>query len=138
MFFWDTIFSTDVTSVEGLSNIAALVRSQSKIKAARSLCGDQAQGFIDQIDRVSDPIKHLSASRVFIMRYSSSRYRNSTGNCLGGAHDCFTRSAKPARYYPPRILSNQNSPTLVSLGGAAASRTLAKENMEGAPWQSNI
>ena len=54
--FWDTIFSTDITSAEGLSNIAALVHSPSKVTAARGLRGGQAQDMIDLIDRVSDPL----------------------------------------------------------------------------------
>jgi hypothetical protein len=52
--FWDAIFSMDVTSAEGLSNISTLVHSPSKITAARSLQGDKAQTFIDLMDRVSD------------------------------------------------------------------------------------
>ena len=44
----------DVTSLEGLSNIATLVQSRSEINAARSLRRDEAQRFIDRIDRVSE------------------------------------------------------------------------------------
>ena len=52
--FWDTIFSTDITSAEGLSNIETLVNSPSEIAVARNLWGDKAQKFIDLIDEVSD------------------------------------------------------------------------------------
>ena len=52
--FWDAIFSMDVTSEEGLSKVSTIVRSPSKIAEARSLQGDKAQRFIEQIDRVSD------------------------------------------------------------------------------------
>jgi len=57
VFFWDAIFSTDVTSPEGLSNIATLLHSPSKIADARSLHGDQAQRFIDLLDQVSVVIR---------------------------------------------------------------------------------
>jgi hypothetical protein len=52
--FWDAIFSMDITSAEGLSNISTLVRSPPKVAVARSLRGDDAQRVIDLIDRVSD------------------------------------------------------------------------------------
>jgi hypothetical protein len=52
--FWNAIFSMDITSAEGLSNISTLVHSPSKIAVARSLRGDNAQRVIDLIDRVSD------------------------------------------------------------------------------------
>ena len=52
--FWDTIFSTDITSAEDLSNVSTLVHSPSKITVARSLQGDNAQRMIDLIDQVSD------------------------------------------------------------------------------------
>ena len=51
--FWDTIFSVDITSTQGLSKVAALVHSPPDITVARSLRGDQAQRLIDLIDRVS-------------------------------------------------------------------------------------
>ena len=52
--FWDTIFSADIASAEGLSNIETLVNSPSEIGVARNLWGDKAQKFIDLIDQVSD------------------------------------------------------------------------------------
>ena len=58
--FWDTVFSTDATSAEGLSNFTTIVHSQLKISEAKGLCGDQAQSFIDLTDQVSDPGKRLS------------------------------------------------------------------------------
>ena len=54
---WDAIFSTDVTSPEGLSSIATLLHSPSKTADARSLHGDQAQRFIDLLDQVSIVIR---------------------------------------------------------------------------------
>lgn len=71
--FWDAIFSTDITSVEGLSNITTLLQSPSKIHVARNLLGDQAQSFIDLIDRVSDLGKRPSVPRVLIMTSTASR-----------------------------------------------------------------
>ena len=53
-FFWEVIFSVDITSTEGLSNVSTLVHSPSKIAVARSFRGDKAQSFINLIDRVSD------------------------------------------------------------------------------------
>ena len=52
--FWDAVFSMDIASAEGLSNISTLVHSPSKITVARSLRGDDAQRLINLIDRVSD------------------------------------------------------------------------------------
>jgi hypothetical protein len=52
--FWDAICSMDITSAEGFLNISTIVHSPSKIAMARSLKGDKAQSFIEQIDRVSD------------------------------------------------------------------------------------
>jgi len=52
--FWGAIFSTDATSTEGLSNIAALVHSHSNITTARGLRGDQVQDLINVLDLVSD------------------------------------------------------------------------------------
>ena len=50
--FWEAIFSVDIMSAEGLSNIAALVHSPSKITVARNLRNGQAQNLIDLIDQV--------------------------------------------------------------------------------------
>jgi hypothetical protein len=52
--FWDAIFSMDISSAEGLSNISTLVRSPSKTTMARNLRGDDAQRLINLIDQVSD------------------------------------------------------------------------------------
>lgn len=120
--FWDTIFVADITSAEGLSNFSTLIHSPSKITAARSLQGDQAQVFIDLIDRVSGRGKP-SIHRVLIMRRSSLHYPTLIRSCSGGAHGCFTRSAKLAGCCPLRMSFNQSIPLSVSLGGVAASRT---------------
>jgi len=56
-------------------------------------------------------------------RHSFSRQRTLTRNYFGDAHDCSTRSAKPAGRFPPHILSDQTSPTLVSLGGRVVLQT---------------
>ena len=61
--------------------------------------------------------------RVLTMRQSFSHYRTLTRNYSGGAHDCFTRSAKPAGCYPPHMSFNQSSPMSVRLSGAAALQT---------------
>jgi hypothetical protein len=53
-FFWEVIFSMDITSTEGLSNVSTLVHSPSKIAVARSFRGDKAESFINLIDQVSD------------------------------------------------------------------------------------
>ena len=121
--FWDTIFSIDVASAEGLSNIRTLVHSPSKIAMARSLQDDQAQRFIDIIDQVSSSSKRPLVPRMLIVGRSFSRYHALTRNYLGGAHGCFTRSAKLAGYYLPHTSFNQSSPILVSLDGAAALQT---------------
>lgn len=135
--FWEAIFSVDVTSAEGLSKIVALVHSPSQITMARSLRDDQAQAFVDLIDRVSDSGRHPSVPRILIMRYSSSRYPVLTRNYLGGAHNYYTRFAKPVGFYPPRISLRQSSQMLVSFGGAVALQTSAKEGTRDGPWPSS-
>ena len=120
--FWDNVFSVDITPTEGLSIVTDLVNSPSKISEARSLQGDQAQSLIDLIDRVSDSSKRTSVPRILIMSYSSSRLRTSTRNCLCGARGWFTRSAKPAGFYPPRMSFNQSPSVSASTSGAAALR----------------
>jgi len=117
--FWDTIFSMDTTSTEGLSNITTLIHSPSDITVARSLRGNQAQGLIDLIDRVSVP-GDLPLLRVLITRCSFSRYPILMRKHLGVARNCSTRSAKPVGYYPHHLSFNQSSPMLVSLGGVVA------------------
>jgi len=49
----------DITSAEVLSNIAAIVYSPTKVDVARELRGNEAQSFVDLIDRVSDPREPL-------------------------------------------------------------------------------
>ena len=104
--FWDTIFSVDITSTEGLSKVAALVRSPSDITVARSLRGDQAQKLIDLIDRVSDSKELSLLPRMLITRCSFSHYPILMRKHLSGARDCSTRSAKPMRYYLPHMPFN--------------------------------
>ena len=121
--FWDTIFSMDITSAEVLSSIATIVYSPTKVDMARELQGEEAQSFVDLIDRVSDAGELPSVLRVLIMRHSFSLYPTSMGDCSDGARDCSTRSVKLAGYYPPHMSFNQSSPMLASLGGAGVLRT---------------
>ena len=53
----------DVPSSESLSSIAILVHSPSRITEARSLQGDEAQSFINLIDRVSGPDSKRASCR---------------------------------------------------------------------------
>jgi len=121
--FWDTIISTDVTPADNLPNIVTIVYSPTKINVARSLRGDQAQSFIDLLDRVSGQSKLTSGFLVLIIGRFSPRYPISIRKYSGGAHNCSIRSAKLTGRFPPHILSNQTSPTLVSSSGRAALQT---------------
>jgi hypothetical protein len=121
--FWDAIFSMDITSTEGLSKISTLIHSPSKITAARSLRGDDAQRVIDLTDQASNPSKHPPAPRMLIIKCSFFHYLPLIRKYLGGSHDCSTRSAKPVGCCPHHIPFNQSPPILVNLDGAAASRT---------------
>ena len=135
--FWEALFSVDITSAEGLSKIVALVHSPSQITMARSLRDDQTQAFVDLIDRVSGLGRRPSVPLILIMRYSSSRCPTLTRNYLCGAHNYFTRFAKPVGCYPPRMSLRQSSHMLVSLSGAVALQTSAKESTRVGPWPSN-
>ena len=53
MQFWANIYSMEITSNECLSKVQSLLSCPSKIAAARSFQGDEAQTFIDFLDRVS-------------------------------------------------------------------------------------
>ena len=121
--FWDTIFSIDITPAEGLSNIAILVHSPSKITIARSLRGDQAQTLVDLIDRVSNSGVFSLVPRVLITKRSFSLCPTLIKSYSGGAHGCSTRSARHVGYYPPHMPSIQGSQSLVSLDGVAALQT---------------
>ena len=66
--FWATTLSVDTTSAEIFSNIATIVHSPTKISVARGLQGDQAQHFVDLIDRVSDSDQLPQALQVLIVR----------------------------------------------------------------------
>ena len=121
--FWDTIFSMDITSAEGLSNFSTLVHSPSEIVVARSLRGDKAQSFIDIIDHVSDPGKHPLILRTLMMRHSFSCYRNLTRNYVGDPRGYSTKSAKSAGFCLPLISFSQNLPVSANSVGAVALRT---------------
>ena len=121
--FWDAIFSMDITSAEGLSNVSAIVHSPSKIIVARNLQGDRAQRFIDIIDHVSDPGEHPSIPRMLMAGHSFSRYRTSMRNYLDELRGCSIRSVKPAEFCLLHISFIQSSPMSASLDGAAALRT---------------
>ena len=54
--FWAKIYSMDTASTECLSEVQALLICPFKIEAARSLRGNEAQKFIDFLDRVSTKI----------------------------------------------------------------------------------
>jgi len=53
--FSTNIYSMEVTSNECLSEIRSLLSCPSKITVARSFQGNEAQTFIDFLDRVSKP-----------------------------------------------------------------------------------
>jgi len=53
--FWTNLYTMDVTSDECLSKIQILLTCSSMIAVARSFRGNQAQMFIDFLDRVSRP-----------------------------------------------------------------------------------
>ena len=53
MKFWTDIYSMEITSNECLSAVQSLLSSPSKITAAQSFRGSEAQKFIDFLDRVS-------------------------------------------------------------------------------------
>ena len=50
--FWTKIYSMEVTSGECLSEVQFLLNCPSKITFARGFCGNEAQTFIDFLDRV--------------------------------------------------------------------------------------
>jgi len=135
--FWDVIFSTDVASPEGLSNIATLLCSPPKVADARSLHGDQAQRFIDLLDQVSDSSKRTLVPRVMTTRPSFLHCHTSMRDCLGGLQGCFTRSAKPRECCPPRTSSNRSTSMSASSGGKVGLQTWVKENVTDALWLSN-
>ena len=58
--FWTSIFSSEITSDECLSKVRSLLSCLSKITVARSFKGNEAQAFVDFLDRVSN----LCASRL--------------------------------------------------------------------------
>jgi hypothetical protein len=121
--FWDAIFSMDITSAEGLSNVSTLAHSPSNIIVARNLQGDRAQSFVDIIDQVSGPGEHASTPRMLMAGHSFSRYRTSMRNYLDEPRGCSIRSVQPAEFCLLHISFTQSSPMSASLGGAAASRT---------------
>lgn len=120
--FWDTIYSMDIASAEGLSNITTLLHSPQKILDARNLRGDQAQRFIDLIDRVSDLDERPPVPRVLTASRSFSHYHTSMRGCPGGPRDCSTRFAEPVGCCLPRMSFVQSSSMLESSSGQAASR----------------
>lgn len=120
--FWDIVFSMDITSTEGLSTIAALLHSPSKIIEARNLRGDQARRLIDLLDLVSNSGKRPSVPRALTTRHSFSRCHALTRGYPDGLHNCFTSFVDPAGCYPPHMLFVRSSAMLVSLNGQVASQ----------------
>lgn len=52
MQFWTSIYSTEITSNECILKVRSLLTCPSKIAVARSFTGNEAQTFIDFLDRV--------------------------------------------------------------------------------------
>ena len=50
---WANIHSMDITSEECLTKVRSLLSCRSNMNVARSLQGEEAQAFIDFLDRVS-------------------------------------------------------------------------------------
>ena len=51
--FWADIYSVEVTSNECLTKVRSLLNCRSNMNVARSFRGEEAQAFIDFLDRVS-------------------------------------------------------------------------------------
>ena len=54
MQFWARIYSLEITSDECLYEVRTLLNCPSRVAAARGLQGDEAQIFVDFLDKVSD------------------------------------------------------------------------------------
>jgi len=52
--FWSGIYSLEIASDECLSKVSSLLSCPTKITAARSFRGQEAQTLIDFLDRVSE------------------------------------------------------------------------------------
>ena len=93
--------SMEATSTECLSEVRSLLRCPFKIAAARSLQGNEAQMFIDFLDRVSG----LRATPLGLTtersghRFSSSHLL--TTYFAGGVSCCSQKSANSVASYPP-------------------------------------
>ena len=53
--FWANIYSVKITSDECLTKVQSLLTRRSNMNVARSFQGNEAQTFIDFLDRVSKP-----------------------------------------------------------------------------------
>jgi len=97
----------EVTSDEYLSEVRSLLNCPSKITRVRNLRGDEAQMFIDSLDRVSKLGPCFSVTyrvkRRFLHDHAS---MTNTGNAVYGSSP---RSAEHAGSYPPRIFFNKTS-----------------------------
>ena len=51
--FWEIIYSLEITSNECLSEVRSLLNCPSKIAVARNFRGSEAQAFVDFLDKVS-------------------------------------------------------------------------------------
>jgi len=91
----------DVTSAEGLSKIATLVRSPPKIIHARCLQGDRAQRLIDLLDQASDsgevsPVPWVTMRQVLALPHLDERVSRRSSQLLYKI--CKARGMLPVSY----------------------------------------
>ena len=102
------IHSMKITSNECISEVQSLLSCPLKISRTRSIQGNQAQSFVDSLDRVSGYyVRHTSAAHGVEYRFLHGHV--SMVNSSSAAYDFFPRSAKQTGSFPHRIFSAGSS-----------------------------
>ena len=134
---YDDLRVVDVPAAESVSNIRSFMHSSSRIAAARSLRGGEAQILVDLIDQVSGAQLRCGVVGGIDHGCRPLRCQNWMGSFRNNAYTSYIRSAKLANCFRPRMFCNMTLCILILFVNAEGLRMSAKGSAWDGVWPSN-